>query len=105
MRRWIVLGDHPLLVVHYEDVQLHLQEEVERMLEFLKVDYKTADLTQKIQEAKNITAFKRKSNKNFDPYTAEQKETINHTIQKVKVFLSQYNIEDLLKVERYMTRT
>ena len=104
MRRWIVLGDHPLLVVHYEDVQHNLQGEVQRMLEFLKVDYKTEDLIQKIEDAKSATAFKRKKNndRSIDPYTNEQKELINHTIQKVKVFLSQYNMEDLLKVETYM---
>ena len=102
MRRWIVLGDHPLLVVHFEDVQLNMQKEVERMLEFLKVGYTMTDLRLKMQEAKNLIAFKRKRADNFDPYAAEQKELINNAIQKVKVFLSQYNMEDLLKVEKYM---
>ena len=78
------------MVIQYERLSTNLYTELRKMLDFLGVSYTESDIQCTIKST--TETFHRKHDKNFDPYTPEQRRLILREIQAVGKILHKYNI-------------
>lgn len=78
------------LVVQYEKLQTNFTHEVRRMLGFLEVPVTEERLQCVYQNKEGL--FKRRVHLNFDPFTPENKQSVNRIIDQAAPLLSKYNI-------------
>ena len=84
---WVIIGD--ILVVHFEDVVRHRMREIERILDFLKIE-KNED-KQACLKYCNVDMYKRKPMKlERSPYTAKLRSIIYDSVKKVDSILVEF---------------
>jgi len=88
----VVIGtvNVPTVVVQYERLSTNLYTELKKMLDFLGVSYTESDIQCAIKST--TETFHRKHNKQFYPYTPEQRQVVLQEIQNVSEILHKYNI-------------
>ena len=94
---------HPLLVVRYEDLKKDTVEQVERMLNFLKMPIDKAELLQRLQQ-KSFSEFHRNhsTTSHFDLYTPSQIKYWNSVITEVETSLHSNDIVDFIPLRKYV---
>ncbi|XP_065919790.1 uncharacterized protein [Dysidea avara] len=90
IRTWLGTVKVPTVVIQYERLSTNLYTELRKMLDFLGVSYTESDIQCTIKST--TETFHRKHDKNFDPYTPEQRRLILREIQAVGKILHKYNI-------------
>ena len=107
-----------MLVVMYEDLKKNKNEQIHRMLKFLKVDSlddepndgsnaSNLSATEKIPLKNFTTTFHRKhssSEELFDPFTTAQKVHVLDMIYQTQKKLEKYHLTPVLDVSRYLKR-
>ena len=93
-------GDHPVLVVRFEDLKSDAVTEVKKMLDFLEFPYSELELKERVRDG--YTQFLRSHKDRFDHYTKEQTAHINKAIRTVIKRLQENNVMDSIGLPLYL---
>lgn len=93
-------GNHPVLVVHFEDLKRDTFTEITRMLDFIQFPYSNHTLEQRLQDG--YTQFRRRHRDHFEHYTEEQRELLNSAIRDIIRQLRMNSITDLIGLQQYL---
>ena len=93
-------GDHPVLVVRFEDLKRDIVTEVKKMLDFLEFPYLEARLEERLQ--KGYTQFLRSHDDHFEHYTKEQTAHVNKAIRTIITRLRENDIMDSIGLPLYL---
>ena len=93
-------GDHPVLVVRFEDLKKDAVTEVKKMLDFLEFPYSELELEERVRDG--YTQFLRSHKDHFDHYTKEQTAHINKAIRTVIKRLQENNVMDSIGLLLYL---
>ncbi len=91
--------NHPLLVVHYEDLLADTVKEVSRMLDFLHQDYSRTELATKLKDGYGKFHRSHSAADDYDHYTKDQRLYINSMITSTESKLQQTHNEQLHLME------
>ena len=101
IQEWLPVDNHPVLVVHYEDLKNDSFTEVKRMLDFLKFDYNDAELKEKLSE--DYGKFHRKPRtSNIKYYLPIQKRYVRTVLAETLVMLKERNLSHLFHIQDYL---
>jgi len=87
---WIGHARRPTLVVQYENLQINLDGELRRMLDFLEHPYTEDDIQCTVHSS--MDGFHRKHTKQLNPYTPSQTQFLLDKIHLVDNILKENNI-------------
>ena len=94
-------GDHPVLIVWFEDLKANVTTEVKRMLDFLKVPYSESELEKRLEN--NFEKFHRKQRDQFQHYTPGQRYYLRTVILKTIDILKKANFTaEVTRLENYL---
>lgn len=88
IEHWVLGGlkqRKKVLVVHYEDLKENKTKIVKKILDFLNVDYSEKELQLKLRERDD--RFHRKHIQDFDHFTIEQRDFVNHVLGNTQYML------------------
>lgn len=104
VQNWVLVehsGDHPVMVVRYEDLKQNTTKEVGRMLSFLQIPLSSEDLAQRLKE--DFTTFRRShSEGDFEHYTAAQKLHLKSSLQHAIGLAAENNMTQVLRLNDYL---
>ena len=94
--------DHPVMVVHYEDLKLDPVKEVRRMLQFL--DIRSESLSQRLKE--DFTTFRRPHGDvpDFQRYTSNQTYFMKSMLLRAAGLAEESNMTHILRLEEYLEK-
>ena len=93
-------GDHPVLVVRFEDLKSDTVTEVKKMLDFFEFSYSEARLEERLQ--KGYTQFFRSHDDHFEHYTKEQTAHVNKAIRTIIARLRENDVMDSIGLPLYL---
>ena len=93
-------GDHPVLVVRFEDLKRDAFTEIKRVLDFIQFPYSDHTLEQRIQDG--YTHFHRNHTDLFEHYTVEQREHLNSVIRDIIRLLHLNGKADIIGLQQYL---
>ena len=90
LNTWIKESNIPHVVIQYEKLKENVMQELTRALEFLghHVEKERLDCVERNGEG----LFKRQAHLNFDPFSSENKKSVNRIIEQSRDILKRYNI-------------
>ena len=101
IREWVVArGNHPVLVVKYEDLKRDAMLQVMRILKFLKLPYTDQEVHQRITDGFN--SFHRSHKAEFDHYTPIQRWHILRAVNNTISLLSKHGLTHVLQIHDYL---
>lgn len=94
--------NHPVMVVRYEDLKKNTKYELRRMLDFMQVPYRQSQLDKIVN--KGYSKYKRKKTlKEFDHYTLEQREYVRSVIKETAdILLTEHGLLKVANVSIYL---
>ena len=88
LHTWLSHTHHPTHVIQYEALVSNTKQELDKVLTFLEVAVDNQTLDCAIDNGN----FKRTNHLNFDPFSRENKDVVNHVLKQVTPILSRYGI-------------
>ena len=88
---WLAHDRFPLHVVRYELLISDTRSELVKILEFLDFTIDNDTLNCAL-ENNDQSIFKRRAHLNFDPYSRENKNVVNHVLSQARPLLARYGI-------------
>ena len=92
-------GDHPVLVVWFEDLKANMTNEVRRMLDFLKVPYSESELEKRLENS--FEKFHRKQRDDFEHFTPELTLYMRLKILETIEVLKKAKFPDVARIKSY----
>jgi hypothetical protein len=92
----------PVLVVTYESLRNDSLVEVERMLQFLNIEYDTDTLRERLHTRVFDTFYRKQHPQNFQHFTKQQTVYINNLLKDVNSLVRVSDKSHLLNVEQYI---
>jgi len=87
---WLYVYNGPVLVVEYEEMKKDVAKQLQRMLNFLEHPHTDKDIQCVLN--KQLEAFHRHKDKQFDPFTRKQRKLVQASILKIAKLLSKYDV-------------
>ena len=88
------------MVVRYEDVKSGQVTEIEKILDFLGIQYDKEVLYRRLQE--DYGTFQRQHHLEYEHYTVNQKQYMNSLLLDTIHMLQKHNVDHLFKLEQYI---
>lgn len=103
MKSWVLdsVRRHPVLVVHYEDLQKDVIQQVKRMLDFLTFPYRDQDLRRNLKA--DFTTFRRPHTEAVNHFTPALKNVVKSAIQNITLEAKKCRLEHFLKLGDYLS--
>ena len=91
LNTWLKESSIPRVVIQYEKLKVNTTREIIRALEFL--GHHVEDETLRCVERNGEGLFKRQEHLNFDPFSLENKRSLNRIIEQSRDILKHYDIQ------------
>ena len=93
-------GDHPVLVIRFEDLKRDAVTEIKKMLDFLEFPYSEVKLEERLREG--YAQFLRGHDDHFEHYTKEQTAHVNEAIRRIIKRLRENDVMDSIGLPLYL---
>lgn len=90
LHTWLAQRELPVLVVQYEALIDHTEQELMRILKFLNFSSSNSSIECAVKNGDGM--FKRTKHLDFNPYSAENREALNRYIKQAAPLLAQHGI-------------
>ena len=96
-------GDHPVIVVRYEDMKTNISRELQRMLDFLQVPYTETQLQSVVSKGYNTFKRNHSLDDDFEHFTPAQRLFVKSLVRTTKTKLEEHGLADRYNLTSYLS--